>query len=102
VSGRPWWNREPCGTEAARKRHMLAGEPVCQPCKDAHAAEVRWRYQTLLRPRRRAAALRRAHARFTQLQRRNALVPTRLRQMEREYQRLRKQAQRAGQRQEAA
>lgn len=31
----------PCGTESAYQRHLRAGEPTCQPCRDAHAEHGR-------------------------------------------------------------
>lgn len=34
-------NLQPCGTQAAYRRHRRAGEQACQPCKDAVAAYKR-------------------------------------------------------------
>lgn len=31
---------KPCGTEAAHRRHLRAGEEPCEPCRDAHAADM--------------------------------------------------------------
>ena len=50
----PWWRLEPCGTASAYRRHVRKGEPKDQPCRDAHAAEERWRQQR--NKRRREAA----------------------------------------------
>jgi hypothetical protein len=41
--GRP--ASQPCGTRAAYRRHLRAGEVPCQPCKDANAD-----YQRARRP----------------------------------------------------
>jgi hypothetical protein len=32
---------QPCGTEAAYRRHWRNREPACEPCLDAHAAYCR-------------------------------------------------------------
>lgn len=31
---------KPCGTDAAYKRHIRRRETACDPCKDAHAAQL--------------------------------------------------------------
>jgi len=41
--GRP--ATQPCGTVAAYRRHVRAGEPPCQPCRDAEAARQRELYR---------------------------------------------------------
>jgi hypothetical protein len=41
VSGRSKANVEPCGSVAAYRRHRAHGEPTCQACRDAVAAERR-------------------------------------------------------------
>ena len=35
---------KPCGTHAAYVRHLKKGEPACQPCLNANAADTRARY----------------------------------------------------------
>lgn len=45
MSAWPWYMLTPCGTDSAYKRHMRRGEPTDQACRDAHAAEEKWRYQ---------------------------------------------------------
>lgn len=41
----------PCGTYAAYMRHKKAGEPTCQPCRDANAARQRGYRKTATGPR---------------------------------------------------
>ena len=38
MSGGRWWpaNLQPCGTNAAYRRHLRHHEPPCRPCLDAH------------------------------------------------------------------
>ena len=44
MTGRPWWNLEPCGTRAAYQRHARRGELPCRECLDAHTAyTTAWR-----------------------------------------------------------
>lgn len=39
--GRP--RTQPCGTYAAARRHLRAGEPLCEPCRQALAdAQHAW------------------------------------------------------------
>jgi hypothetical protein len=90
VAGRPWWDFEPCGSETAYWRHIGRGEEADQFCKDAHAAEERWRQRGLAA----AAVLRRAHAEVTALRKADQPVPTALAMAERTYQRLAKRRQR--------
>jgi hypothetical protein len=33
---------KPCGTPAARRRHIRKGEEVCEACRRAHVEEVTW------------------------------------------------------------
>jgi hypothetical protein len=87
---RPPSRWEPCGTAAAYRRHVRRKEPTDQACKDAHAAEERWRQRGLAV----AAVLRRAHADVKALRRGGQAVPSALAQMERTYQRLAKRRQR--------
>ena len=63
MTARPWWDFEPCGTETAYWRHIGRSEEADQFCKDAHAAEERWRQRGAAV----AAVLRRSHAEFTAL-----------------------------------
>ena len=37
MSYRPWYNREPCGTEAAYRRHLRNGQKACPACLQAGA-----------------------------------------------------------------
>lgn len=37
----PDWTTELCGTNRGYFRHRAAGEPACQPCRAAHAEQVR-------------------------------------------------------------
>ena len=84
MTARPWWDFEPCGTETAYWRHIGRSEEADQFCKDAHAAEERWRQRGAAV----AAVLRRSHAEFTALRKAGEPVPTALEAAERTYQRL--------------
>lgn len=55
MSGRPWWNLEPCGTLAAFRRHTRHGEKPCQLCREAHNRDNRFRMRAA-RARKAAAA----------------------------------------------
>ena len=90
MTGRPWWDFEPCGTETAYWRHVGRGEEADQFCKDAHAGEERWRQRAAAV----GAVLRRSHAEFTALRKAGEPVPTALEAAERTYQRLAKRRQR--------
>ena len=40
MSGRPFWNLEPCGTPAAYRRHYRKGQKPCERCTFAHEMAV--------------------------------------------------------------
>lgn len=90
MTARPWWDLEPCGTETAYWRHIGRSEEADQFCKDAHAAEERWRQRGAAA----AAVLRESHTEFTALRQAGGPVPTALAMAERTYQRLAKRRQR--------
>lgn len=52
----------PCGTEQGYKRHIRAGNPTCQPCRDAHA--LYWREQLARNPAAREARLAKKRAAY--------------------------------------
>jgi hypothetical protein len=42
---------QPCGTDAAYRRHFDHDEPACDPCKAAHAAKEKLAYRAAQRLR---------------------------------------------------
>lgn len=87
MSRRVWWEVALCGTDAAYSRHVKAGEPRDQACREAHALAESLRREEAAGRLERARILRKAHARVKQLKRDGEPVPLSLLRLERAYQR---------------